>query len=245
MGNNYSTPSASLVNTTDNTDALQAGIAGDYQLAIGDVISEAWQKTKGIKRYVLGAGILLYIVMFVFIMILGVIMALTGQTGETISAGSVVLQFVVQIALMAVILPFIGGIFIMCVKHIQGHEVSFGDLFSCLGKTGSLLITAILMNIMIFIGFMLFIIPGIYLSVAYILTVPLVVDRGLSPWEALEASRKAITKKWFTVFGFYLVLLVIMVVSMIPLGLGLIWTIPMMAVAFAIFYRQVFGIESY
>ena len=241
MGNNYSTPASELVNTSGGLDSLQAGIDGNYQLAIGDVISEAWQKTKGIKRYVLGAGILLYVALFAVLMVVG---ALVGLGGEE-SGAAPLIGVIVQLIFMAAMLPFMAGIFVMCLKHIQGHSVSFGDLFSCLGKTGKLLVTFILMYIMLAIGFILFIIPGIYLSFAYLLAVPLVIDRDLGPWEALEASRKAITKNWFSVFAFYILLTIIMTVSMIPLGIGLIWTMPMMAVAFAILYRQVFGIQSY
>ena len=38
---------------------------------------------------------------------------------------------------------------------------------------------------------------------AYLLAIPLVVERGLSPWQALEASRKAITQHWFKVCLLY------------------------------------------
>lgn len=132
----------------------------------------------------------------------------------------------------------------MGIKHIQHQEVAFSDLFSCFNKTGALIITAILMNIMIIIGFLLFVIPGIYLSVAYLLAFPLIVDRNISPWEALEASRKAISKRWFSVFFWYIALMIIVIISIIPLGLGLIWTMPMMVMAIIILYRDIFGIMS-
>ena len=74
---------------------------------------------------------------------------------------------------------------------------------------------------------LLLLIPGIYLSIAYRLAIPLVVERGLSPWQALEASRKAISQHWFKVFGLFFVLMLIMLLSMIPLGIGLIWTLPL------------------
>ena len=36
-----------------------------------------------------------------------------------------------------------------------------------------------------------------------------------------------------------------MILSMIPLGLGLIWSVPLMAIAMAVLYREVFGITRY
>jgi uncharacterized membrane protein len=87
------------------------------------------------------------------------------------------------------------------------------------------------------------VVPGIYLSVAYILAIPLVVERGLSPWQALEASRKAISQHWFKVFGLFLLLGVLMSLSMIPFGIGLLWTIPLMVVSLGVLYRTIFGVR--
>ena len=105
-----------------------------------------------------------------------------------------------------------------------------------------LFILNILMAVLIYIGFLLLLIPGFYLAIAYMLALPLAMERKLSPWEALEASRKAITQRWFKVFGLMLVLSLIMILSMIPLGIGLIWTFPMFIIAVGILYRTIFGV---
>jgi uncharacterized membrane protein len=98
----------------------------------------------------------------------------------------------------------------------------------------------ILMGIITTIGFILLIIPGIYLSVAYSLTIPIILDQGLGPWQAMELSRKAIGRKWFKVFAVYLITMVIYMISMIPLGIGLIWTLPLMIMVAAVLYRTIF-----
>ena len=61
------------------------------------------------------------------------------------------------------------------------------------------------------------------------LAIPLIVERGLSPWQAMEASRKAITQHWFKVFGLFLLL-------------GLIWTIPLFVMVMGVLYRTIFGV---
>lgn len=38
------------------------------------------------------------------------------------------------------------------------------------------------------------VLPGIYLAVSYQLSLPLVADKGLGPWEAMETSRKIVSK---------------------------------------------------
>ena len=60
--------------------------------------------------------------------------------------------------------------------------------------------------------------------------------------QALEASRKAITQHWFKVFGLFLLLGLIVMVSAIPLGIGLVWSIPLMVVAMGVLYRTIFGV---
>ena len=100
----------------------------------------------------------------------------------------------------------------------------------------------LVMMLLIYLGMILLLIPGIYLAVAYLLAIPLVVERGLSPWQALEASRKAITQHWFKVFGLFLLLGLIVMVSAIPLGIGLVWSIPLMVVAMGVLYRTIFGV---
>ncbi|RLT92994.1 hypothetical protein [Ketobacter sp.] len=246
MSNNYSAPNAALVDSNESGGSLQAGIEGNYSVELSDILSESWQKTKGSKRYILGAGILMYVISFVVIAVVTAIsMFAIGTDPESPGPMAILIQVVLQILFMALILPFSAGIFVMCLKQVQGVQPEFGDLFSCFNKTGKLLGCMILMYIMIFIGYLLFIIPGIYLNFAYILAIPLIVDRDMGPWEALETSRKAITKHWLSVFLFFIVLTIIMLVSMLPLFIGLIWSVPLMAIAMAVLYREVFGITSY
>ena len=45
------------------------------------------------------------------------------------------------------------------------------------------------------------ILPGIYLFIAWTFSVPLVADKGLEFWSAMELSRKVVTRVWFEIFG--------------------------------------------
>ncbi|MCA1765050.1 MAG: hypothetical protein LC633_02160, partial [Desulfobulbaceae bacterium] len=107
-----------------------------------------------------------------------------------------------------------------------------------------IVIAYILTSILTFIGFFLLVIPGIYLSVAYALVIPLVIDKEMSPWQAMETSRKGVQRHWFKVFGLYIVMSIICFISAIPMGLGLIWTVPMFFMVNGILYREVFGVNQ-
>ncbi len=128
------------------------------------------------------------------------------------------------------------------IRRAADQPISFNDIFSHFGRTVPLVITAIVSMLLIYLGMFLLIIPGMYLAIAYMLAIPLVVERGLTPWQALEASRKAITQHWFKVFGLFLLLGLITAISAIPLGIGLVWTIPLFVIAMGVLYRTIFGV---
>jgi len=91
-------------------------------------------------------------------------------------------------------------------------------------------LAAILIYIMSILGFILLVLPGIYLTIAYIFTLPLIVDKGMDVWQAMELSRKMVTKHWFKVFGLMLILSIIMGLGALAFGVGLIWAVPLMFV---------------
>jgi uncharacterized membrane protein len=129
----------------------------------------------------------------------------------------------------------------MGVKIAVDAPVEVTEIFAYFKKVLVLVGTSILYYLMIIIGLCLLVLPGIYLMVAYLLAFPLVAEKNMGPWEALETSRKAITHHWFKFVGLYLLLALIMLVSAIPLGIGLIWTLPMSTILVGVVYRTVFG----
>jgi uncharacterized membrane protein len=58
----------------------------------------------------------------------------------------------------------------------------------------------------------------------------------------MEASRKLITKNWFSFFGFGLVLFLINLGGALLLGVGLLVTIPISACAVAAAYADIVGL---
>jgi uncharacterized membrane protein len=95
-----------------------------------------------------------------------------------------------------------------------------------------------------FIGYCLFILPGLYLSIAYFLVIPLIVEKNMSIWQAMETSRKAINHVWFSIFGLFLVFTLLSIAAIFTLGIGYIWLFPMMIISYGVIYRTIFGIES-
>jgi hypothetical protein len=82
-------------------------------------------------------------------------------------------------------------------------DFSIGELFStALSKLPGLILLSFLIFIVVFLGFLLFIIPGIYLAVTLSLAYPIFLfekDAGIG--EAFTKPFKIITGKWWSTFG--------------------------------------------
>ena len=145
---------------------------------------------------------------------------------------------------MPVLVPIMLGIVMLAISHVRAKNLQLQSIFDYYVYVWPLVFASIAMYIMIAIGFLLLILPGIYLAVSYKFTLPLIVDKNLGIWEAMELSRRTVTKRWFKFFGLDIVLLIIVVISAIPLGIGLIWTAPMAFIAHALLYHHLFDEDA-
>ena len=246
MTNAYQTPKANLEiepQAVEGYGSIEKAISGDYELSIGDVIKEAWSKTKGTK-WTFQVAFLLYMLVAILLMVLLQIASLTILPNTTDPSVMQSWSLIEQVLLNLILTPIMMGLFLLGVRRSVNAPLEAISIFDYFHKSLTLFATLILVYIMIFIGLLLLVIPGIYLMVAYFMALPLVVEKGLSPWRAMEVSRKAVTRRWFTVLFLSIVLTFIIAISMIPLGIGLIWTMPMVMIAYGVLYRNMFGVEA-
>ena len=251
MNDIYLAPQAELVHapSTDGYGSVERAVIGDYHFDIGEVINEAWEKTKGAKWPILlalGLYVLVYMVIMSITQFLFSALGLTvipdsdGSNISTFMGYNFLQNMIVTVATM----PMMIGVFILGLRRAMDAPLAATSIMRHYDKTVPLALTLLLMYAILTIGFVLFIVPGIYLSVAYYLAMPLVVEKGLGPWEALETSRRAISKRWFSVFGLGVVVVLINMLGGFAFGVGLIWTLPFTAIAFGILYRNMFGCEA-
>ncbi len=216
--------------------SLAAGIAGDYDFRVMDVVGEAWRRTRGVKRAYWGGMLVLLLVVVTTGLLLGGLGMVGGQRG----AGQ---QLLVEGLLTAAIYPFLAGIIMMGVYRAVDLPVSAGMVFESLNRTGAIVVASVLVSLLTNLGFMLLVLPGVYLWVAWSLVIPLIVDKNLGPWRAMEASRKAITRHWFKVFGVMVVMGGLLIVAALTV-IGLFWILPMSSVLMGVLYRIIFGVEK-
>ncbi len=114
-------------------------------------------------------------------------------------------QFIPMLGLVYMVMAgvFYGGLYLFFLKRIRGEHATVADAFSGFNIAfGQLVLAGFLTWLLTAIGFVCCcIIPGIYLIVAWVFSVPLVADKRLEFWSAMELSRKVVTKIWFQVLA--------------------------------------------
>ena len=241
--NPYAAPASTLQASpaSDQVPSIEEALSRGYDFSIGDLLTESWQRVKGTKGIIIGGFLVFYAALLAASFVIGGVFGLLGAINDNLGL-TVLVQMIVSVLASALAYPFMAGINMVGIRRAADQPVNFNDIFSHFGRTVPLVITAIVSMLLIYLGMLLLIIPGVYLAIAYMLAIPLVVERGLTPWQAMEASRKAISQHWFKVFGLFLLLGLIGMVSAIPLGIGLVWTIPLFVIAIGVLYRTIFGV---
>ncbi len=227
--------------------SVERALEGACEVNIQDTISEAWQLVSGSKGVLIG---LMALGVAVNVLIQkGLAAMLPGGGGEGIN-GSAFLGALVGggggIGAGMIVAPIFTASWLYSIKR-AAHDpgASFSTLGECISRAAPIIATYFLSVVLMYLGFVLLIIPGIYLSVAYVFATALVAEKGMGVWEALETSRRAVTRCWFRIFGLMLVVgLIAGVGSLLTLGIGLIWFGPMLMLAYGVAYRDLFGYDG-
>src|SRR5207249_22526 len=95
--------------------------------------------------------------------------------------------------------------------------------------------------ILMIVGFICLILPGIYLWVAWTFALMLVIDKRLEFWAAMELSRKTVARHWWAFLTFNLILLLMDVVGGLMCYVGLYLACPIATAACAYAYEDIIG----
>ena len=199
--------------------------------SIGEVLKTANEKQVGFK--------LNYFIALIIYSAISVLITLAQEA--TVGTADDVTASVVEILITFVLFPLGVGLGLLGIRRAAGKETPVSTLWEPYSHAIPLIVMFVLMAVLIVAGFFLLVLPGIYLSIAYSFAPYLIVERNMGVWEALETSRKAITEYWWRYFGLMLVALLLIIIASIPLLLGLIWLIPIVAIATGEVFQKTFG----
>lgn len=198
-----------------NVDSFQrAVLARDYPLNISNCLNRGWNLLTSDFWPIVGVCALIWLISKV---------ANSSIVGIIIGA------------------PVAGGLWVYFLNRIRGLPATLETAFSGFKIAFlQLVLAGVVTKALTLLGFLL-ILPGIFLWVAWMFTLPLVVDKGLDFWSAMETSRKIITRHWWKFFWFFIVLLLIHVVGVACCYVGMFVAIPLCLAALAYAYEDVVG----
>jgi uncharacterized membrane protein len=217
----------------------------DYDLDIGRCISRAWELVKKNFWPVVGINFLVMLAIVVPNQLISLftrpvlddMIRLRHVTliGISIVGSTTILTAPVYIVLMA-------GLYQYFLKLIRGQSATLGDAFSGFGPSfGQLILLGVVQTVLALIGYALCFFPGLYLNVAWFFAMPLVIDKRMDFWSALELSRKIVNKHWFVVFGFLIVYALVAVSGLIACCIGIFVTMPLGIATLMYGYESIFS----
>ena len=199
--------------------------------SIGEVLRTASEKQVGFKFNYIVALLIYFAISFAIVLVQE---ATVGTTGDLAAS-------LFGIIINLIMIPLGLGLGLMGIRRAAGRDTPVSTLWEPYNQAIPLIVMAVLMTILIVIGFFLLVLPGIYLSIAYSFAPYLIIEKKMGVWEALETSRKAITEYWWRYFGLMLVAMVLIIIGSIPMLIGLIWVIPIAAIATGEVFAKTFG----
>jgi hypothetical protein len=223
-------------------------LARDYSLDIGDCITRGWELVKQRFGPTVGAAVLVLVVIIGINQLLGLLTrpAINGMIyHRQFSVGAILVVCGVSILSTPIYTIFMAGIYNYYLKLIRGESVGFGAAFSGFGPAiGQLAVLGLVTSVLTLLAFCFCVLPGIYLSIAWTFAVPLVIDRGMNFWDAMELSRKVVSKHWFLVFAFVLVIGLIACIGLIGCCIGIFVTSAIAWMARMYAYEAIFGRQA-
>jgi hypothetical protein len=153
-----------------------------------------------------------------------------------------VVGFVVWLAFGYV---FIGGVHWVFLKLVRGQSADISDALVCFGVAFvHLMLLSLVTQSLMVIGFMVFVLPGLYVTLVYgFFPALLVIDKGFDFWPAMETSRKVVQAQFFQVAVFGLLSFALMLGGALVCLVGFFVTFPVCIAATVYAYEDLFGRE--
>jgi hypothetical protein len=228
-------------------------VRGPVELNIGNCVSRSWELLKAHFGLLVGATLLILLMLGIVgtALRLGTNLACGVSFGELIQAhgvGRFRLQLpgilVSSIWYFVMTGPLMGGLYNLYLKLIRGQPAGIGDAFAGFGpQFGQLVLGSFVVSFLSMMGFFLCVIPGLYLSVGWKFTLPAIIDKRLGFWEGMEASRQAVSGRWWPVFALLLLTGLIAAAGMLACCVGIFVTMPIAIGAIMYAYEDLVGVQ--
>ena len=191
-----------------------AALARDYSLNINACLNRGWRLVVSDFWPVIGVSALMMLL--------------------SMLATSSVLGIVVRY-------PLIGGLWLYFIQRARGQPATIDVAFSGFKVAFlQLVLAGLIAKLLMLLGFVCLILPGIYLWVAWTFALPLVADKGLDFLPAMSLSRRVVHKHWWKFLWFLIVLALINLAGLMCCYLGVFVAVPLCHATLAYAYEDIF-----
>lgn len=198
----------------------------EKKFVIGDSLSKGWSIFKANVGFFVLLLVVAWLVFFALWIVGGMVQ------------GSALLSFVMGLVNWAVQILIGIGFIKIALKFVDGGKGEIADLFSGKSSFVSYLIASILYGIMVMVGSILLIIPGIIVAIIFMFYGYLIVDKRMAPIDALKKSMEITKGEGVHLFLFVLAAILVNILGALCLFVGLIVSVPVTLIANADIYRK-------
>lgn len=195
---------------------------------VGGTISQSWKTfTSNIGRT--------YVLMIVAALLGALVSAPVNMLIE--DAGWI--RFIAQQLIYVLATPLYLAIVYSLLLRARGeHETLGGSLTLAFDKAVPLILGALVVTALTWIGLLLFIVPGIIVGLGFSQTTLLIMDQDMDWQDAMRSSWRMMSGYKFWLFLIGLAMAAIILVSMLPFLLGLFLSLPLAAYVTPVFYDR-------
>ena len=227
-----------------------------YLLPIGDTIKAAWDKVKGSKGSIWAALLITLIIIFGLGFFDGIMTVVAPKVEPAVAIIVQVLGFLLQM-----------GVLYLGIRRAQDLPITYRNMFRTFeGRITLRVIVLYILQILILlipIALMMFgiivfdmegvkstmlIIAGVvgiigfvatvFITVRIMLSMGFVLDKGTNAWAAITQSFAATAGNFWRLVGIVIIQTLIILVSIIPVGIGLIWSLPFVYILYGTVYKN-------
>lgn len=203
-------------------------------LSVGDALSFGWNKFKN------NAGVWIGIVVIAAVIQIVVNLIFSGSRDSGTDLSAVFGIWAIIGAVVSAIVGYLVNAALIrgALHEVDGNKPSIGSFFQ-FANVAAIVLASVIVGILVFVGLVLLVIPGIALAFLTWWTLQFVIDRNEDALTAIKSSFRAISSNAGQLFVLALALVGINILGAIPCGLGLLVTIPITVIASTYAYRIV------
>lgn len=202
-------------------------------LSVRDAFSLGWQSFRNRAGFLIGVTLLMSFILAVF-----------NRSGLNFARGNTNATTFVGLLSSGLSIWLGIGLLKIHLKIIDGKKVKVQDLFSGGDRFWSFFASTVLVSIMVGIGTIFLILPGIIMAVYAFFAPYLIVDRNLNSIEGLKLSFSIIKGHFWQVLGLILAGALLNLLGTLALGFGVLITVPITGLAFTFMYRHLLKSRS-